>query len=74
MLGAIVEFPTYDDAFADVRASNDSRVSIENNAAATSTFAGLNQATGTWDQCLQGCGVLTRDKAVCDAPLYSPSS
>lgn len=74
MLGAIVEFPTYDDAFADVRASNDSRVSIENNAAATSTFAGLNQATGTWDQCLQGFGVLTRDKAVCDAPLYSPSS
>ena len=71
LTGAIIEFPAYDDKFADVRASNDSRVSIENNAGATAAFAGLNQATGTWDQCLQGFGVLTRDKAVCDAALYT---
>lgn len=72
LTGAVVEFPTFDDSYADVRASNDSRVSIENNAGVTSVLAGLNQATGTWDQCLQGFGVLTRDKAVCDAPIYGP--
>lgn len=72
LTGAVVEFPSFDDTYADVRASNDSRVSIENNAGFTSVLAGLNQATGTWDQCLQGFGVLTRDKAVCDAPIYGP--
>ena len=34
-------------------------------------LAGLNQATGTWDQCLQGFGVLTKDKFVCDAAIYT---
>ncbi len=68
--GAIVEFPAFDDHYSDVRASNDSRVSIENNAGATVALAGLNQATGTWDQCLQGFGVLTKDRAVCEADLY----
>jgi endoglucanase len=70
MRGAIVEFPAFDDHYADVRATNDSRVSIENNAGAGAALAGLNQATGTWDQCLQGFGVLTKDYAVCEADLY----
>ena len=66
MRGAIVEFPAFDDHYGDVRASNDSRVSIENNAGATVALAGLNQATGTYDQCLQGYGLLSHDKVICD--------
>ncbi len=71
LTGAIVEFPSFEDKLEDIRTSNDTRVSIENNAGITSALAGLTQATGTWDQCLQGFGVLTKDFAVCDANLYS---
>lgn len=53
LTGALVEFAAFSDSLNDDRASNDTRVSIENNAGATSALAGLNQATGSWDQCLQ---------------------
>ena len=72
LAGALVEFPTFSDHLDDLRASNDTRASIENNAPATSALAGLNEASGTWDQCLQGFGVLTRDRAVCDSSLWLP--
>lgn len=32
---------------------------------AQGVLAGLAQASGTWEQCLQGYGVLTKDKTVC---------
>ncbi|CAL5228455.1 g11593 [Coccomyxa viridis] len=67
LTGALVEFPSFSDTLQDVRTSNDTRVTIDNNAAAISALAGLNEASGSWDQCLQGFGVLTHDKAVCDA-------
>ena len=51
--GALVEFPAFSDAFDDVRTSNDTRVSIDNNAGAVSALAGLHVASGSWDQCLQ---------------------
>ena len=64
--GAVPVFSTFSDSFVDVRTSNDSRVDIGNNAAITSTCAGLVDAPGTWEQCLQGYGVLTGDTAVCN--------
>ena len=48
-----MEFPIFSDALDDVRTSNDTRVTIDNNAAAISALAGLNEASGSWDQCLQ---------------------
>lgn len=71
LTGAVVEFPSFEDRLEDMRTSNDTRVSIENNAGISASLAGLNEASGTWDQCLQGFGVLTKDLAVCDANLYS---
>lgn len=57
------------DSYADVRSANESRVSIEYNAGFTGALAGLNEADRpTWNQCLQGWGVLSRDTAVCEAP------
>lgn len=53
LTGALVEFGSFSDRLNDDRASNDTRVSIDNNAAAVSALAGLNEATGSWDQCLQ---------------------
>ena len=53
----------------DVRSSNDSRVTLVNNAAFPGTMAGLNQAPGTWDSCLQGYGVLTGSGGVCTYQL-----
>ncbi len=53
LTGALVEFSSFSDSLSDNRASNDTRVSIDNNAGAISALAGLNQATGSWDQCLQ---------------------
>ena len=32
-------------------------------------MAGLINAPGTWAQCLQGSGILTKDHAVCDATV-----
>ncbi|CAL8466081.1 g5617 [Coccomyxa elongata] len=67
LTGALVEFSSFSDVLDDSRTSNDTRVTIDNNAGAVSALAGLNEATGSWDQCLQGFGVLTHDKAVCDS-------
>ena len=53
LTGALVEFPSYSDTLSDLRTSNDTRVTIDNNAAAISALAGLNEASGSWDQCLQ---------------------
>jgi endoglucanase len=53
LTGALVEFSSFSDTLSDDRTSNDTRVSIDNNAGAISALAGLNEATGSWDQCLQ---------------------
>ena len=53
LTGALVEFPSFSDTLQDVRTSNDTRATIDNNAAAISALAGLNEASGSWDQCLQ---------------------
>ncbi len=57
------------DFYDDTRASNDTWVSIDANAGFTGALAGLNQVTGTYDQCLQGYGMFARDKAICDTKL-----
>ncbi len=53
LTGALVEFSSFSDVLDDSRTSNDTRVTIDNNAGAVSALAGLNEATGSWDQCLQ---------------------
>lgn len=65
MYGAVPWFNEYEDDFMDVRDSNSSKVDIVNNAAFAGTCAGLVNAPGTWDQCLQGYGVLSKDSSVC---------
>ena len=57
------------DFYDDTRASNDTWVSIDSNAGFTGAVAGLNQVTGTYDQCLQGYGMFARDKAICDTTI-----
>ncbi len=53
------------DYFEDNRASNDTWVSVELNAGFTGVMAGMNQVAGTYDQCLQGYGILARDVNIC---------
>ncbi|BDA49652.1 probable endoglucanase A [Coccomyxa sp. Obi] len=67
--GALVMDPRTWDFFDDQRSSNDTWVSIDNNVGLTGALAGLNQVTGTYDQCLQGYGILARDAAICDSRL-----
>ena len=64
-----VQDPRTWDYFEDVRASNDTWVSIDNNAGFQGALAGLNQVSGTYDQCLQGYGIMARDKDICDTKL-----
>ena len=66
LLGAVPQFSKYSDDFPDVRNDNTSRVDIVNNAAFAGTVAGLVDAPGTWEQCLQGYGVLSKDTSVCN--------
>ena len=63
--GAIPYFNALNDTYTDTRSSNASQVDIVNNAAFAGVFAGLSNAPGTWDQCLQGYGVLNKDASVC---------
>lgn len=49
----------------DLRTLNSSRVYIENNAGFQGALAAMVEAPGTWEQCLQGYGVLTQDHTVC---------
>lgn len=69
VFGGLVEASNFTDTFPDVRTSNTSRVAPEYNAGFTGALAGLNEAPGTWDMCLQGWGVLTKDRAVCQASI-----
>ncbi|KAK9828913.1 hypothetical protein WJX72_002766 [[Myrmecia] bisecta] len=65
--GALVMGGGTTDAFQDVRSVNDTQVSIEWQSGLTGSLAGLNQAAGTYDQCLQGFGIFAKDKLVCAA-------
>ena len=66
LYGAVPYFNKYSDDFPDVRSQNESRIDIVNNAAFAGTAAGLIDAPGTWEQCLQGYGVLSKDTSVCN--------
>lgn len=57
------------DYFEDVRSSNDTFVAIDNNVGLQGALAGLNQVSGTYDQCLQGYGIMAKDKDICDTKL-----
>jgi hypothetical protein len=69
LIRASAQDPRTWDYYEDNRASNDTWVSIDNNVGFTGALAGLNQVTGTYDQCLQGYGILARDAAICDVRL-----
>ena len=64
-----VQDPRTWDYFEDSRASNDTWVALDNNAGFQGALAGLNQVSGTYDQCLQGYGIMARDKDICDTKL-----
>ena len=49
----------------DVRSNNGSRVQIEFNSGFQGTLASMLEAPGTWEQCLQGYGALTRGDNIC---------
>lgn len=66
LTGAIPRFNAFSDSYQDLRTDNSSRVDLGNNVAIAGVCAGLTNAPGTWEQCLQGYGVLTKDTAVCD--------
>ena len=69
LYGALVEggilYSQATDIYSDVRSANNSRTMIEYNAGFAGLAAGLQQAPGTWEQCLQGYGQLTKDTLVC---------
>lgn len=66
---ALMQDPRTWDYFEDARASNDTWVAVDNNAGFQGALAGLNQVSGTYDQCLQGYGIMARDKDICDTKL-----
>lgn len=49
----------------DVRSQNDTRVAIHNNAGFMGVVAAMHDAPGTWEQCLQGYGVLNAKNSIC---------
>ncbi len=63
--GGMVTFALFTDDFVDERTLNSSRVGIVNNVGFTASAAGMNQASGTWEQCLQGYGEFTKNR-ICD--------
>ncbi|DBA93998.1 hypothetical protein WJX77_002685 [Trebouxia sp. C0004] len=63
--GGLVTFALFSDKFVDDRTLNSSRVGIVNNVGFTASAAGMNQASGTWEQCLQGYGEFTKNR-ICD--------
>ncbi|KAK9863564.1 hypothetical protein WJX84_010744, partial [Apatococcus fuscideae] len=68
LYGAMVNGPDYKegDFFTDARAgTNDTYVALDWNVGFQGAVAGLNQATGSYDQCLQGFGIFTQDTAIC---------
>ena len=60
--GGMVTFASFSDNYVDDRTLNSSRVGIMNNVGLPTTSAGLNQASGTWEQCLQGYGEFTKNR------------
>ena len=60
--GGVVTLAKFTDTLIDDRTLNSSRVSIMNNLGLPTTSAGLNQASGTWEQCLQGYGQFTKNR------------
>jgi hypothetical protein len=66
LTGALVYGPGLNgDYFQDQRTGNATIVGIEYNAGMTSVMAGLAQNGGSYDLCLQGFGVLSKQEAVC---------
>ena len=64
--GALVEGPGFSDSLADVRPLNGSRVSLENQAGWTAALAAVTApGLAKWETCLQGMGVVSRDRLVC---------
>ena len=49
----------------DVRSQNDTRVPIHNNGGFVGVVASMHDAPGTWEQCLQGYGVLNKANSIC---------
>ncbi|KAL3155246.1 hypothetical protein ABBQ32_013178 [Trebouxia sp. C0010 RCD-2024] len=60
--GGVVTLAQFTDQLIDDRTLNSSRVGIMNNVGLPTTSAGLNQASGTWEQCLQGYGQFTKNR------------
>jgi endoglucanase len=69
LYGALVEQSNFTDVYSDIRTANASRIAIDYNAGFSGVLAGLNEAPGTWDECLQGWGILSKDTAVCEAAV-----
>jgi cellulose synthase/poly-beta-1,6-N-acetylglucosamine synthase-like glycosyltransferase len=65
-VGALVSFETFGDSLSDVRTGNDTRVSIDFQPGWAGTMAGLNQISGTYEECLQGFGVLSSNAGICN--------
>ena len=64
--GALVEGPGFSDSLVDVRPLNGSRVSVENQAGWAAALAAVSApGLGKWETCLQGMGVVSRDRLVC---------
>jgi hypothetical protein len=66
-VGALLEQSSFSDEVSVVRASNNSRTAPEYNAGLMGALAGVQEAPGNWNECLQGNGILSRDTTICDA-------
>ncbi len=63
--GALVQGMGDSDAYIDSRQLNSSKVQVDMQAGLHGALAGVSVAPGTWEQCLQGTGVLINDNVVC---------
>ena len=63
--GALVQGAGDSDVYIDSRQLNSSRVQVDMQAGLHGALAGVAVAPGTWEQCLQGTGVLIDGNIVC---------
>ena len=65
LYGALVEGPGWSDRYVDARPVNGSRVTPQASAALGAAAAAAAASPTAWEACLQGFGVLARDKVLC---------
>jgi hypothetical protein len=71
LYGALVEGPGWTDRYVDARPVNGSRVTPQASAALGAAAAAALASPTEWEACLQGFGVLSKDRILCAGSDFS---